>query len=90
MSRTRKGGHYASLVYDGRVTRDKKVIATGLVKQFYEWMGGNRTFWFSGTRLESHSDAGKNLRQCILDGTLTDLEAAGIPPCFKPVVDAFR
>ena len=90
MSRSREGGHYASLVSDGRVTSDKKEVATGLVKQFYAWMGGNRTFWYSDTDLESGNDAGKALRQSILTGTLTDLSVAGIPPRFKPVVDAFR
>ena len=103
MARARRAGHYASLVQQDpsaptngraptkmRVTSDPKEVATGLVKHFFEWMGGNKTFWFTGTAIDSNGPAGKELRRSILDGTLTDLEAAGIPIRFKPVIAALR
>ena len=48
MARTRQGGHYASVVQiDGigtaHVASEPRATATGLVKQFYEWVGGDAT-----------------------------------------------
>ena len=53
-------------------------------------MGGNKKFWFTDTPIDSNSTTGISLRQSILDGTITDLEKAGIPARFRPVVEAFK
>ena len=88
MARTHQGGYCASLVQiDGggtaHVTSEPRAVATGLVKHFHEWMGGNATWWHSDTSLGDQGGAGRRLRRAILDGTLTDLEATGIPLMFS-------
>ena len=102
IKRASKGGNYASLVQEDpsapkgtgtplmKVTSEPKEVASGLVKQFYEWMGGNKTFWFTGKPLDSNSPNGKSLRKSILDGTLSDLGSAGIPVHFTHIVEAFK
>ena len=104
-ARQRKGGHYASLVQEDtsspppasaagrkamKVTTNKEAVARALVKQFFTWMGGDRSWWHSDTALDKQDSEGRQLRRAILDGTLTDLETARIPARFRPVVTALR
>lgn len=44
----------------------------------FNWMGGDATWWHSGTPLDESGDAGRRPRRAILSGTLTDLESTGI------------
>jgi hypothetical protein len=73
-----------------RVTSNKEEVARGLVSQFYSWMGGGRSWWYSDTPLDSETTEGKDFRRAILDGTLTDSQAATIPARFRSVVKALR
>jgi hypothetical protein len=75
-ARQRKGGHYASLVQEDtsspssaspagrkatKATTNKEAVARALVKQFFTWMGGDRSWWYSDTALDKQDSEGRQL-----------------------------
>mmetsp|Transcript_12974 Transcript_12974/g.17369 ORF Transcript_12974/g.17369 Transcript_12974/m.17369 type:complete len:137 (-) Transcript_12974:466-876(-) len=98
MAKPKRADYLSSIAVRDAVTNELTVhssptsVSRFLVKRFYNWMGGGRSFWYDSTDLDADTEAGRQLRRDIAHhgAAAVDFSTSNIPQKFAPVLDALK